>query len=96
MPFTFRKRFRLGPLFVNLGKAGVTSWGLKVGRLTRNFTYLVCPFGGRGEPWRSQPIQENPVVGTVKQLGDGAAHASHRPRMSEPAQPVQSAPSLET
>lgn len=38
MPFTFRKRFRLGPLFVNLGKAGVTSWGVKLGPFTRNFT----------------------------------------------------------
>lgn len=38
MPFTFRKRFRFGPIFVNVGKRGVTSWGLKVGRLTWNAT----------------------------------------------------------
>lgn len=38
MPFTFRKRLRLGPLVFNLTKNGLTSWGIKLGPITRNFT----------------------------------------------------------
>lgn len=38
MPFTFRKRLRLGPLFINIGKAGFTSWGVKLGPFTWNGT----------------------------------------------------------
>ena len=38
MPFTFRKRLRLGPLVFNLGRNGFTSWGVKVGPMTWNAT----------------------------------------------------------
>lgn len=31
MPLIFRKSIRLGPLRFNFGKAGFTSWGVKVG-----------------------------------------------------------------
>lgn len=34
MPFTFRKRQRLCPLVFNIGKSGLTSWGIKLGPLT--------------------------------------------------------------
>lgn len=36
MPFTFRRRLTLGPLFVNISKRGVSSWGIKLWRLTWN------------------------------------------------------------
>ena len=36
MPIIFRKRFRFGPIIVNAGRNGFTSWGLKVGRWSWN------------------------------------------------------------
>lgn len=36
MGFTFRKRFRFGPLFAYVGKRGVTSYGIKLGPFTWN------------------------------------------------------------
>lgn len=36
MPFTFRKRLRLGPLVWNLGRRGLTSWGVKLGPFSWN------------------------------------------------------------
>jgi hypothetical protein len=36
MPFTFRKRLRIGPLVLNFSERGFTSWGLKAGRLSWN------------------------------------------------------------
>lgn len=36
--FRARKTFRLGPLFANFSQNGFTSWGIRVGRFTRNFT----------------------------------------------------------
>jgi hypothetical protein len=36
MPFTFRKRLRLGPIVLNFGRHGMTSWGVKVGRMSWN------------------------------------------------------------
>lgn len=38
MGFNWRKRFRLGPLFVNIANGRFTSWGFKWGRYTRNMT----------------------------------------------------------
>lgn len=39
MPFTFRKRLKFGPFYVNVGKSGLTSWGVKVGAWSHNFTH---------------------------------------------------------
>lgn len=36
MGFTFRKRFKFGPLFAYVGKRGVTSYGIKLGPVTWN------------------------------------------------------------
>lgn len=36
MPFTFRKRLRLGPLVFNFGRHGFTSWGIRVGPFSWN------------------------------------------------------------
>ena len=36
--FRARKTFRLGPLYFNFTHRGFTSWGIRVGRFTRNFT----------------------------------------------------------
>lgn len=36
--FNLRKTFRLGPLFWRFSKNGFTSWGFKIGSLTRNVT----------------------------------------------------------
>lgn len=38
MGFNMRKRFRLGPLFINTNRGRITSWGWKWGRVTRNVT----------------------------------------------------------
>ncbi len=31
MPILFRKRVRIGPLVINAGRTGITSWGVKIG-----------------------------------------------------------------
>lgn len=36
--FRGRKVLRLGPFYVNLTQSGFASWGIKIGRYTRNFT----------------------------------------------------------
>jgi hypothetical protein len=36
MGLRFRKVFRFGPLKLNFGKGGLTSWGFKVGRWSWN------------------------------------------------------------
>lgn len=36
--FRARKTFRLGPLFVTFTQNGFSSWGIKVGPYTKNFT----------------------------------------------------------
>lgn len=36
MPFTFRKRLSFGPLRLNFGRRGMTSWGIKVGPFSWN------------------------------------------------------------
>lgn len=36
--FRARKTFRLGPLFWRFTQSGFSSWGIKVGPWTRNFT----------------------------------------------------------
>lgn len=36
MAIVFRKRLRFGPPVINAGRRGFTSWGLKVGRWSRN------------------------------------------------------------
>lgn len=36
MPFTFRSRRRFGPLVLNFGRNGFTSWGIQVGPFTWN------------------------------------------------------------
>lgn len=36
--FRARKTFRVGPLFFTFNQRGFTSWGIKVGPFTRNFT----------------------------------------------------------
>lgn len=33
-----RKTFRLGPLFFNFTQSGFTSWGIRIGLWTHNFT----------------------------------------------------------
>lgn len=38
MKFRARKTFRLGPLFATFTQRGFSSWGIKVGRFTHNFT----------------------------------------------------------
>ena len=38
MKFRARKTFRAGPLFFNFTQNGFTSWGIRVGPFTRNFT----------------------------------------------------------
>jgi len=36
--FRMRRRFRLGPLYINLTQRGFSSWGLKIGPWTWNAT----------------------------------------------------------
>jgi hypothetical protein len=38
MPFYLRGRKRLGPLVFNYSQRGLTSWGIKIGPFTHNFT----------------------------------------------------------
>lgn len=38
MKFRARKVIRLGPIFFTFTQRGFSSWGLKVGPFTRNFT----------------------------------------------------------
>lgn len=38
MGFNLRRRFKLGPIFVNTRNGRITSWGFKLGRLSRNVT----------------------------------------------------------
>jgi hypothetical protein len=38
MKFRARKTLRLGPLFFNFTQRGFSSWGLKLGPFTKNFT----------------------------------------------------------
>ncbi|GAA1251743.1 hypothetical protein GCM10009609_13850 [Pseudonocardia aurantiaca] len=38
MRFRARKTFRLGPLFFTFTQRGFSSWGIRIGRFTRNFT----------------------------------------------------------
>lgn len=38
MRFIFRKRISFGPLYVNLGKRGFTSWGFRAFGITKNVT----------------------------------------------------------
>lgn len=39
MRYRLRKTFRLGPLYFNFTQNGFTSWGIRVGPFTRNFTH---------------------------------------------------------
>lgn len=36
MGFTFRKKIKLGPFSINVGKSGITSVGVKAGRVSLN------------------------------------------------------------
>jgi len=36
MPIMFRKVYRIGPLHLNVGKRGYSSWGVKIGRWSWN------------------------------------------------------------
>lgn len=38
MRFRLRNRFKIGPFYVNLSQGRFTSWGIKIGRFSRNFT----------------------------------------------------------
>ncbi|MCW2901709.1 MAG: hypothetical protein JWO67_3974, partial [Streptosporangiaceae bacterium] len=38
MRFIARKTVRFGPLFFRFTQRGFTSWGIRIGRFTRNFT----------------------------------------------------------
>lgn len=38
MGFNLRKTFRIGPFYINTSKGRITSWGIKLGRITRNVT----------------------------------------------------------
>lgn len=38
MRFRARKTFRLGPLRFHFTQRGFTSWGIKIGRFSHNFT----------------------------------------------------------
>lgn len=38
MKFRARKTFRFGPLYVNFTQNGFSSWGIKLGPFTHNFT----------------------------------------------------------
>lgn len=55
MPLTFRKRIPLGPLRFNIGKRGLTSWGIKLWRFTYNFTRGTTSVDGPGPiGWRTR------------------------------------------
>lgn len=38
MGFNLRKRFRIGPFYINTSKGRITSWGIKLGPITKNIT----------------------------------------------------------
>lgn len=38
MRFRARKTFRIGPLFFSFTQRGFSSWGIKVGRFSHNFS----------------------------------------------------------
>lgn len=39
MRYRLRKTFRIGPIYLNFTQNGFTSWGIRLGRFTRNFTH---------------------------------------------------------
>lgn len=36
MPFLFRKVYRFGPLHINVGRRGLSSWSIKIGKWSWN------------------------------------------------------------
>lgn len=38
MGFNWRRRVKLGPFYLNFSKGRFTSWGVKLGRFSRNMT----------------------------------------------------------
>jgi hypothetical protein len=48
MRFRARKTLRFGPLFFSFTQRGFSSWGIKVGRYTRNFTRGTSSFDTPG------------------------------------------------
>lgn len=48
MRFHARKRLRFGPFYVVLTEHGLTSWGIRVWRYTRNFTRGTSTFDTPG------------------------------------------------
>lgn len=48
MKFRARKTFRAGPLFFNFTQHGFSSWGIRVGPFTKNFTRGTSTFDTPG------------------------------------------------
>lgn len=39
MGFHLKRRFRFGPVYLNVHNLRITSWGIKLGRFSRNMTH---------------------------------------------------------
>lgn len=89
MPIGFRKRKPFGPFSVNMGRKGITSWGIKLGRWSWNSRTrkhrvdLPGPFHWTSRGRKRQPRQARPVAEKYEQ--ERRAELRRNPRNLLPA-----------